>query len=193
MVQTSCKGNYSLFKNKFWYDTFSSWIKFTKQLKIEKWTDFLNQPLWYNENVKVGGKSVFHKKWFDKGIIFIHDLVDDTGNFLNLHDIQNNLGIETNFLEVNGLLRALNNFKNKFDFAICNHNILRPTVPCSVKIIQYDKKGCQRINKILSNNNCVPVAQAKWQNEFLPHVDFKWNSIYIHPFKITKDSDLQWF
>ena len=180
-------------ENKFWYDTFISWMKFCEQLKIETWTDFLNQPLWYNKNVKVGGKSVFYKKWFIKGVTFIYDLVDSEGRFISLQNIQNTFGLDTNFLEVNGLLRAVMQFKIKYDFAVTNYNIMRPSVPLSIKILQYDKKGCQRINKILSYNKNIPVAQRKWQNDLMIPADHQWTTVYTQPYKITKDTNLQWF
>lgn len=55
------------------------------------------------------------------------------------------------------------------------------------------KKGCQRINKVLTQNSCTPVAQRKWQNELTLPMGSQWNEIYILPYKITKDTNLQWF
>ena len=52
-------------------------------IKINSWYDFLRQHIWYNDKVKVGGKSILYKKWMEHGIKFISDLFDSKGNILS--------------------------------------------------------------------------------------------------------------
>ena len=91
------KNKITSIENKFWQDTFRAWIKFTNKLSIDSWTTFLSQPIWQNDIVKVGGKCVYYRHWFEKGIYFINDLVDAQGNFYDFNYIRNNFNIPTNF------------------------------------------------------------------------------------------------
>ena len=68
--------------HKFWFDTLQSWTNFVNKIKYRTWDDFLKMPIWYNRLLKVGGKSIFYKNWFEKGIINVYDIVDSKGNFL---------------------------------------------------------------------------------------------------------------
>ena len=179
--------------NKFWYDTFKAWIKFENKIIIDSWSKFLSQPLWQNDTVKVGGKCVFYRKWSEKGIYFINDLVDQEGNFYTFDFIKNSLNVATNFLEVQGLITILTNLKTSLNIRNFNYKLQQPICPQLIKILTFDKKGSQRIYRILSNNDKKPAAQVKWQNEFSLNTDFKWENIYLTQHKITKDSKLRWF
>ena len=180
--------------NRFWYDTFSAWIKFTDKLSINSWSTFLSQPLWYNNFVKVGGKSIFYKNWADNGIYFINDLVNSEGKFYDYNTIVNILNTNVNFLQVQGLIRALNFLQIRFDLASNDHdyNLQQPICPSSIRTLTTDKKGSKRIYKILSSNDRVPWAQTKWKRDLNLPLNFKWDNTYNICYKITQDTKLHW-
>ena len=171
--------------NKFWYDTFSAWIKFSEKIRIDSWRQFLLQPIWFNNFVKVGGRCIFYKKWFEKGIYYINDLVDTNGEFLSFDNIINVQQVSTNFLQVQGLLRTLTQIKNKINFDNTNYKLTLPQKPLSLELLTRDAKGCQRIYRILTNNNVVPTAQRKWVNDLDLPQNQVWNNIYAFPYKLT--------
>ena len=45
--------------NHFWKDVFHSWTYFTNSIRKTKWLDFINEPIWSNNSVKIGGKTLF--------------------------------------------------------------------------------------------------------------------------------------
>ncbi len=47
----------------------------------------LNQSLWLNENLKINNAHLYNKQFFDKGILYIKDILDDNGNFLNHREL----------------------------------------------------------------------------------------------------------
>ena len=90
-------------KNNFWKDVFKAWITFSQSESIqtvESWNDFLIQPIWCNEIIKVGGRCIFYKTWFEKGISHVLDLTDNNGNFLSFNEFTNKFGINSNFFNV---------------------------------------------------------------------------------------------
>lgn len=67
--------------------------------------------IWNNKEILVRGKSIFWKQWFDKGIIFVQDLLHETGRWLSVHEVSDRYEINCNFLQYYGLLAAIQNIK----------------------------------------------------------------------------------
>ena len=54
--------------------------------------------LFNNKDILIDGHTIFYSKWFEKGIISIHDILDHTGKFLTFHEFQKKYGVKCNFL-----------------------------------------------------------------------------------------------
>ena len=182
-----------LIHNKFWLDVFTAWIHFVDKIILTSWTDLLLQPIWWNNGVKVGGKSIYYRHWFEKGITYVCDLIDENGQFYDLNFVQNTLGIRTTFIEYHGIIRAINIEKTKHSINQKAYNISQPIMPIAIKILFYDKKGCQRIYKVFCKNNDKPTAQRKWNIDLLLPETHEWYKTYILPYKITRDTNIRWF
>ena len=76
-------------------------------MKIQTWKEFITQPIWFNKNITLGNKSLFFSEWFKKNILFISDLLDENGCYLNIIDLQNKYNTETNFLTFYGLQKSI--------------------------------------------------------------------------------------
>ncbi len=62
---------------------------------------------WYNSNVQINQKPVFYKSWYDKGIIYIKDIVDENYNFLTYNQLCNKFNINVPFTKYWGILDAI--------------------------------------------------------------------------------------
>jgi len=63
--------------------------------------------LWNNKKTTVEKKSVFWKRWFERGINFVSDLLSSDGKFLSLDEFQKKYDLEVNFLHYFQLLAAI--------------------------------------------------------------------------------------
>ena len=124
---------------------------------------------------------------------FINDLYDEHGNLYNIDYFQNTLGIQTNFVEIQGLLQSVRLARNSLALVNTNEKLQYPILPSPISMLLRDKKGCQRIYFILTNNKTIPVAQQKWQIELTPSENLNWKLIYSSVFKCTKDTKIRWF
>ena len=167
--------------------------QFCKNIEIQSWEDFINQPLWRNPNVKVGGGSIFYKTYIGKNIVFFSDLLGKDKQFLKYEEISNNIGINTNFIQYNGLIHAINIYKNNLNLKSQENNITRPIQPTCIKVLNRDEKGCQTVYRILIENKNVPTAQGKWEREEQIPENFQWNKVYTTLHTLTKDTHLKWF
>ena len=111
----------------------------------------------------------------------------------NAEYFQNMLGNQTNFIEIQGLVQSVRTAKNLFSLEnVCN-KLPNPICPSPIKLLLRDKKGCQRMYHILTNNTIIPVSQRKWQIELMPTPVLNWQSIYSSIYKCTKDTNIRWF
>ena len=182
-------------KNQFWKDVLQAWkaLQFKQEQKDNYSSEQIqNNELWFNDKIKIGGKSIFYKKWYEKNIIYINDLLQDNGTFYKINEFKDKFNFEINFLEYNGIISVLRQL-----FRTNNQNELNkvqaPWIPPKIKYIIKSKKGSKDMYDILKMNNELPKAQKKWEDIF-PNLDQdEWKIIYCRPFLITHDTKLHWF
>ena len=70
--------------------------------------DISEITIWNNTSVKIDGKPIFYRSWYQCGVEKVEHLLDDSGN--NFHAYENFIDrytIKTNFTTYYGLLRAV--------------------------------------------------------------------------------------
>ena len=179
-------------KNVFWKDVLSAFLEFQRQTKVNiDSSNILQMPVFDNECLKIGTKSFFFKSWFDKGICYFRDFIDDQGNFYNFDSFTNNTSIKTNFLQYQGVIECLKKFKKSRKVNIIG-TTFGPIIPKPISIILKQQKGSQNIYNVLNQNNDEPTGKIKW-NELYNIDDKAWENIFDAPFRITKCTKLRWF
>ena len=63
--------------------------------------------LFNNKEILVDGKPIFLREWFNKGIISIVDLLDESGNLLPFQEFSRIYPFETNFLQYYQVISAI--------------------------------------------------------------------------------------
>ena len=63
--------------------------------------------LWNNEAITIENHSLYWKSWVERGIYFIQDILNSSGNFLTLDEFQTKFQIKTNFLQYFQLIAAI--------------------------------------------------------------------------------------
>ena len=178
--------------NLFWKDVLQSFSMYINFQDPKTWVDFLQSPLWYNHNIKVGGVTICYKSWYDKGILFLNDLFDTDGNFFSLEKFQDTYSLQTNFLQYQGVINSVRNYLADLRFQLYPNKITLPVRSLYLCNILKDKKGCRTIYNSFVTNTHIPKSIKKWQKEINFALDFQWFRILNLPFKVTKDSSLRW-
>ena len=114
--------------NKFWINVFEAWLQVLDKLKYSPYYNSDLSPIWYNPCIS--RQKLFFKHWFDKGIIFVTDLLDENGNFQSIENPQVCYNMTTiNFLDYLSVKFAIKNFLsvNKPSEAI--KIVTRPKIP----------------------------------------------------------------
>ena len=68
--------------NPFWKDVLKHYKKLYTKCLPENIHDFVSECIHYNINITINKKVVYIKDWFEAGIIFVHHLMDNNGNYL---------------------------------------------------------------------------------------------------------------
>ena len=179
-------------QNAFWRDTLTAFQKYHRCIQPNTWQEYLSEPIWYNHNVKVGGKSIAFKNFIEKGILYVNDLIDVHGTFHSLLFVKSQLNVNTNFLQYNGLKRALTQMRDRFSVQQLNRNVDNPICPKYVTTLLKERKGCKQFYILFTIHDCEPFAKRKWHEELLIPGNFNWKNTYTIPYTVTRDPNLWW-
>ena len=179
-------------KNKFWRDVFSSHIQIVRKNTPTKIQQFQTIPIFSNENIKIGDKTVYYKSCFENGIKFINDLTNNDGSFYTYDELKATYNVTINFLQYSGLIRSILAWKKTLNLANIRHKEVNPIIPFPVQIYLKSKKGAQDMYNLLNKTTDIPAGKISWTKKYKFEED-EWGKIFSDPFKITKDSTVQWF
>lgn len=182
-----------LVDNHFWKDVLESFYLYQENLKPKSWSEFMTVPLWFNQSIKVGGATICYKSWYEKGILYLNDLFDKNGNLITYENFLNIYGVQTNFLQFQGVSNNIRCYLEKLRFQHFPNKINNPICPLHLSYILKDKKGCRRIyDSFIYSDSLLPSSVKKWQQIINFPDDFEWQKVLNLPFKITLDTSLRW-
>ena len=176
--------------NYFWKDVLQSLININKKVTFTE-EDILKSPIYYNNNIKIGGLDIYYRSWFNKGIKYVNDLVNENGDFYQQNEFTTKTGIQTNFLQYNGLIQSIKHYLKLMKIQI-THKEPSPFIPTNILPVLKHSNGSKDMYNILNKTYDIPTEQATW-NKIYNIANDEWKRIYIFPFNITRYPALQWF
>ena len=81
--------------NPFWVNILTSLKSLWKDNNIIIWDNILLTPLWYNDTFRLQ----IYKKWIEKGIHTMCDLIETNGQPMSLESFESKCSLKSNFLE----------------------------------------------------------------------------------------------
>ena len=178
--------------NIFWNEVLDSWIKMCNLTYPTTFEDILSVNIWDNKNVKIANKTIFYKRWYDKHIYFIKDLIKDDGTLMDAQTFCDKYEIRVIVLEYLGVRMAIENFirTNQIITEMCSpYNIY---MPFNIKEIFKSKKGCKDMYRVCNTKSITSKSQQKWNNIF-ENVNLNWKIIYKLPATSCNNTKLHWF
>ena len=191
---TSCNVEYiqdilSTLNNQFWKDVLESFLDINYKTEIGE-EQILKSPLFYNRYIKIDRKYVFYKTWYDKGIRFVNDLVNQNGSFYSYQEVGID-GSPLNILKYQGFIDSLKHFLSHTQIKLTK-KVQEPFIPSHIKVFLQQKSGTQAMYNELNKNYDEPTSKRRW-NEKYNFTDQEWKKIYNYPFSIIKYPAIQWF
>ena len=107
--------------NKFWVEVLEIWSKIhckhTEDMNCQ--SEHPQFFLWFNNKIKINGKTVFYKPWYLAGVKYVKNLMDDEGVFYNYEQFKEKYNFDVNFLQFHGIINSVRALVN-FDGVVLN-------------------------------------------------------------------------
>ena len=175
---------------QFWKDVLTSFLDINYKTEIGE-EQILKSPLFYNRNIKIDRKYVFfYKTWYDKGIRFVNDLVNQNVSFYSYQEVGFD-GSPLNILKYQGFIDSLKHFLTHTQIRLTK-KVQDPFIPSHIKVFLQQKSGTQAMYSELNKNYDEPTSKRRW-NEKFNFTDQEWKKIYNYPFSIIKYPAIRWF
>jgi exonuclease III len=170
-----------------------------KEFDKDNTDDILNQGIWFNKNITVGGKPLYYPTWWNGGIKILGDIVDHNGELLQPDVLEAKYNIDmSNFLEYFSLRAAIPGYWKMILKCQGSKLIDRYEMPI------INVAGHKKLLKHVSTNNIYwrLVHQAATKKEDRPKAFTFWEELdfmnentrkkilYI-PFIVTSETKIQ--
>ena len=176
--------------NKFFQDVLIGW----NNIKCKQNNNLKENLIWNNSNIKIDGKTLFWKEWYEKGISYIEHLYDfRTQTFYKYSDFKYIYNVNSkDYLKYYKLVKIISSsaIKDKINPSTLTAHRQKTLF----EYIQTLKKTCKRFYEIQLNNEgeIQSKQELKWQNTFHTN-DLPWKKIYVLPFTSTIDTSMRCF
>ena len=77
--------------------------------------EFQTNPIFFNENIKIGNRSVYNKSCIENGLIYINDIIKENGNIFSYEELKRTYNINIIFLQYSGLVKSILDWKKKLN------------------------------------------------------------------------------
>lgn len=86
------RGKIKKINNMFWRDVLNAWLFFCVKIRNTYPCNSM-EPLFFNSNILIKSKTIFHQKWFENNVCFVNDVLKVDGSFMKLKDFKLEYGI----------------------------------------------------------------------------------------------------
>ena len=97
-----------------------------------------------------------------------------------------------NFLQYSGHERSVTDWKKKLNLENKKNKAESPILPFAFKIYLKSKKGTQDMYKLLNKSTELTSGRIAWDKKYTFNNN-EWKTTFNEPFRITKDTTMQWF
>jgi hypothetical protein len=187
--------NHKTLSNKFYIEMLDAWanIKYTEPVNI---SEILTQPLWDNDLILVGNKTIRNKAWIQAGIQHIANLINNNGQLATINQLNNKYHTNIKTLEYNSIIHSIpKSWRKEIKEAkdIAGTKISEsPNIKIDQKYYDLEEITTKQIyTHIIQNNKCKsPTSKKRWieLHEGMELDTEYWELIYETPFILTKNS-----
>ena len=173
--------------NQFYAELIRFWAEFRNAFSDK---DNKSSIIWNNKNIRIDGKPVFYKKFFEKNISLISQLGLSKNNLDSLEDVRQKTNISCNFLEWSGLRSAIPSHLRKDDVVstITKLGFIHNDAFYDVSLA----KSKQYYNLLIQLKATLPNAAKKLKDKFnIEYEDL--SEVYLLPIKVCIETSLRDF
>ena len=150
--------------NMFWIHVFKAYREFGKRIQVENSEELVADPIFCNNNILVGNKTgFFNKKWIDKSVCFIKNILNENGTFMLFKRFKEIYRINTGYITYIGRVQAIKSYICKTGLTVENNSSTDLTK--MLKIIYSQQKGSRLYYEMLTQGKDKPKCCEKWKQD----------------------------
>ena len=196
-----CNTNLVELKRKmpeFYYQLFEAWDK-TKENSEEDPFKIRREIIWFNKKIKIRSREICYKHWYNKGIIMIHDLLEDNGEFKSAARLEEQFNLPIKLMAYNSLISAIPQvWKRALKKMKIPHNAIssaeQPFLSCNNGLIALSIATNRDVYWVLvKKKQTRPICADKWAARYeVAMADNGWKVIY-KSYSVIKDTRMKAF
>ena len=186
----------------FYSDILHSWseVKETKKPTLEQ---IKHEIIWNNRYITIQNAPIYWKKWHEKGIRYVCDLLNDNGTFMTPDEVQMNYNINISFFDMLQIRQSIPHEWRQIIYATpsiskkCQfypHNSTELFVFLNKKYIALEKISTKDVYQFYIRKLYMePAGPKRWNKEFSAQITDQdiWPTIYSIPFRTVRKTSLQ--
>jgi len=91
-----------------WRENLEIWCKLNYNNQVQEWAEIINQSLWLNSHIKVKGATLWNAHWYELGVKWVSDLInEESSDILTHREFNNKFQVNSTFIEYWGLVKAI--------------------------------------------------------------------------------------
>lgn len=177
--------------NCFWKEVFLYIGDIFRETVVTKF-DLPYEPIWYSSKIKLGGESVFYRRWYEKGIIYVYDFLSTDGKFISYDTFCRKFDFLPPVTEFFGLIKSIK--KHSLNLENDLVTISLPNYPKHLDVV-FNKDSNKAVYKcLISKFYKKPKSEAKWEHCLNMNPSKRWwSKVYCNSISFTADVKLRWF
>ena len=183
----------SKINNPFWKDVINAWGDYIGDpLEL---MEFLHQPLWNNNFIKIANKPVYWKRWVDAEIFYIYDILKNDGSFLSYTEFSQKFNVRSNFIDYFSIVSAIPKSWTKTFKETLKNDPTYLTNPSNLSKFLASKDDSKSVYNNFIKRIVMPTIKSaeKWEKVLALNEKIQWRKIYGLPFSCVKETKIQCF
>ena len=157
--------------NKFWNDVFQACKQFDRKIQADSSDELAAEPIFCNDKIQVGNRSIRYKNWIDNGVFSIRNVLKENGAFMTFNQFKEKYGINTDYITYIGCVQAIKSYILTTGLTIAND--MSNHVIKTLKVIYSGQKGARLHYEVLIQDVNEPKCE-KWETKL--NTDINWNT-----------------
>ena len=83
------------------------WSWFNLKKAPQNTLEIARQPLWFNKNIQINNECLFKRKLYEKGLLYLSDLLTEAGKFLSHEDFNNRFNVNCSQMFLMSVIDAI--------------------------------------------------------------------------------------
>ena len=164
----------------FYKNMLSCWEEIKVKTNAKENVNVKEEIIWNNSEIKIDGKSVFFRTWYNKYIIKIGDLLNINDKPLTWHQFTEHFNLKSHFTTFFGLMKALTKRLKQSDIKTGTE-----------AAINLNLSNASLLKVIADSRFIPPITQKHLLQQGINEKDLL--NLYLCPFKLTRESKLSMF